>query len=191
MKNFKVIQYGFINKSFAKDKKYINWSRIFEWKYVLDHIKYSKPKNIHNTACGGLDINDCLHLTFCRDLNALVPNTVHSDVWGRDNYIGIKNKPKGDNFIFYDITKEHKNKYDLVLNISVIEHLPITQQINALYNLMNQVASLGELIVSFDYPDVDINNIKKVIGIEPSGYEQRLIGKNNRSVLLLHLKRLI
>jgi hypothetical protein len=189
MKDFKIIKYEFITKDYLKNEKYVHWSRIYEWEYVLQVLKKIKPNTIHNTACGGLNASDCLHLTFCDDIDNLVQNTVHSDVWGRDNYVGIKNKPLGHNFIFYDILTKHEKKYNVVLNISTIEHLKHNDRINAIKNLYNQVENGGHLILTFDYPDVDLNQINSIVGIEPLNFNKRVINKNNLSVVLLHIEK--
>lgn len=185
----KIIKYEFITPSFPKDEKYIHWSRIYEWKYVVDFLKEKKPKSTHNTACGGLNRDDCLHLTFCNDIDNIVENSIHSDVWGRNNYIGIENKPSGDNFIFYDILTKNDDFFEAVLNISTIEHLPKNKQIIAIQNLLNQVKVGGDLIITFDYPDVDLEQINKFVGQTPNGFNDKIIGKNNLSVVLLHILR--
>lgn len=190
MKDFNIVKYEFINDSYGKDDKYIHWSRIYEWKYVINFIKTNKPNSIHNTACGGLNVGDCLHLTFCGDIDKFIDNTLHSDVWGRTNYIGIGNKPIGNNFIYYDILTELNKTFDVVLNISTIEHLPKESRILSVKNLFKQVKIGGHLILTFDFPDVDLNQMYKFLGESPIGFDNRIIGPNNMSVVLLHLIKL-
>ena len=183
--NFKIIKSEFINKSFPKDSKYIHWSRLYEWKYVIDAVNKLKPNTLHNTACGGLNTGDCLHLTFCSDLDSLCSSATHSDLWG-GGYLGTEVKPSKDNFIFYDITKPIEQKFDLVLNISTIEHLPKEKRLLAIQNLINQVNVGGELILTFDYPDVDINEIEEFFKIKINRGND-VVTNGHLSVILIHL----
>lgn len=185
---FKIIKSEFINNSFPLDTKYIHWSRLYEWKYVIDTVNNLKPKSIHNTACGGLNTGDCLHLTFCSDLDNLCENATHSDLWG-GGYIGTETKPEKDNFIFYDITQPLDKKFDLVLNISTIEHLPNDKRLLAIENLMNQVKKDGHLILTFDYPDVNISEIEEFFKIKINR-ENQIITNGALSVILIHLIKL-
>jgi SAM-dependent methyltransferase len=187
--NFEIIKYEFITNDYPIELKYIHWSRIYEWKYVLDKLKEIKPNSIHNTACGGLNYGDCLHLTFCNDIEQYSNNVIHSDVWGRLNYIGIEKKPEKENFIFYDILVPNSNSFDVVLNISTIEHLNGDDILLAFDNLYNQVNSGGHLILTFDYPDVNLNIINKRIDATPLNFSNRILNKNELSVVLLHIKK--
>lgn len=183
--NFKLLKSEFITTDYPIDTKYIHWSRIYEWKYVIDAINHYKPIDIHNTACGGLNTGDCLHLTFCKDLSTQFNNVLNSDLWG-GGYIGTENKPDGDNFIYYDITKPYSGEFDLVLNISTLEHLPPSNIINSLDNLLNQVKIGGHLILTFDYPIVDLALINKYFNvniIKPTNS----ITNGNLSIILIHL----
>lgn len=183
--NFKILKSEFINLDFPLDKKYIHWSRIYEWKYVIDFIIENKPKTIHNTSCGGLNKDDCLHLTFCDDLDNLCNDTTHSDLWG-GGYIGTEIKPEQKNFIFYDITTKLDKKFDLVLNISTIEHLPLHQRLLSIKNLLEQVNDGGHLILTFDYPDVNIIEIENFFNSKIEKNKTILTDKG-LSVVLIHL----
>jgi hypothetical protein len=185
---FKVLKSEFISTNYEKELKYIHWSRVYEWKYVLDSIKDINPKSIHNTACGGLNINDCLHLTFCEDIEEICPNVIHSDLWG-GGYPGTETKPQKNNFIFYDITKSYEEKFDVVLNISTIEHLPDNKRILALNNLINQVNEGGHLILTFDYPDIKISEIENFFDLKIKKTEN-VISNGRLSVVLIHLIKL-
>lgn len=183
-----ILKYEFITNDYPIEPKYIHWSRIYEWKYVLDILKKLNVGSLHNTACGGLNIGDCLHLTFCDDIEKYVENVVHSDIWGGD-YPGTKTKPTKENFIYYNILTPHENIYDVVLNISTIEHLKNNEALVAFDNLYNQVKTGGHLILTFDYPDVDLNMINKKVGITPLNFGKRILNKNGLSVVLLHIKK--
>jgi hypothetical protein len=185
---FKIIKSEFITHKYNVNNKYIHWSRIYEWSYVIETIKDIKPKTIHNTACGGLDEGDCLHLTFCRDIDELCDSTTHSDTWG-GGYIGTDNKPDKNNFIYYDITKPFDGKSDMVLNISTIEHLPKDNIIESIDNLLNQLNKKGHLILTFDYPDIDIKTIEDYFNVEITKPDNS-ITNGRLSVVLIHLIKL-
>jgi hypothetical protein len=190
MNNYDILKYEFITNDYPIEPKYIHWSRIYEWKYVLNKIREIKPNSIHNTACGGLNFGDCLHLTFCDDIEQYATNVIHSDVWGRTNYIGIEKKPIKENFIFYDILTLSKKSYDVVLNISTIEHLHENEMLIAFENLYSQVNVGGHLILTFDYPDVNLNMMNKKINATPLNFGNRIKNKNGLSVVLLHIKKI-
>lgn len=188
LSNFEIIKSEFITYEYPIEEKYIHWSRVYEWKYVIDQLSRFKFKKIHNTSCGGLNYGDCLHLTFCDDLEKYCENTIHSDLWG-GNYPGTQVKPNKENFIFYDITKKHNEKFDLVLNISTIEHLDSDKRISAIENLIEQVNIGGHLILTFDYPDVDLNQIENFFNFKVNKQEN-LVTNNRLSVFLIHLKKI-
>lgn len=130
----------YTNKSIGGDQ---HWSRVYEYPAVLAFIKkYSKDTNvsIHNTSWGW----EGVHIMFKNQLEENYRNTINSD---------IKRSNLPNTFV-YDITKEpsdeYKNKYDFVLNISVIEELPISEHINVIKKLFTQVKTGGFFIITFD-----------------------------------------
>jgi hypothetical protein len=184
--NYNLIKSEFITTNYPCNLEYIHWSRIYEWKYVYDYIEKIKPKTLHNTSCGGLNVGDCLHLTFCSHLSSLCPGSIHSDKWG-GGYIGTEVKPEGDDFIYYDVTQPFDRKFDVVLNISTLEHLKGNEMELALYNLVKQINKGGDLILTFDYPEVNldmINNFFKC-DIKPS---PNIITNGELNVALVHIK---
>jgi hypothetical protein len=120
-----------------------HWSRVYEYPAALTALKkYSKDTNvlIHNTSWGW----EGVHIMFKNQLEERYHNTINSD---------IKHSALPNTFI-YDITNEpsdeYKNKYDFVLNISVIEELPIAEHINTIKKLFSQVKTGGFFIMTFD-----------------------------------------
>lgn len=188
IKNIEVKKFEFVTRDYVNDTKYVHWSRIYEWKYVIDHISVLNPKSIHNTSCGGLNVNDTLHLTFCEDLDNLCNSTIHSDLWG-GGYPGTEVKPNKDNFIFYDIKEKLNKKFDLVLNISTLEHIDKTHIRESINNLIDQVNEGGEMILTFDYPDINISTIEDIFG-EKINPNDNHITNGNLKVVLLHLKKI-
>lgn len=183
----KIIKYEFITNDYPRDNKWIHWSRVYEWTYVLNYLKDKNPKNIHNTACGGLNTGDCLHLTFCSDLDSICDYAMHSDLWG-NGYKGTDVAPAGKNFGLYDITKPCNRSYDYVLNISTLEHLPKDKIETTFHNLWNQVNDGGELILTCDYPDIDIETTNKLLN-STCKIPNDAISNGNLKVLLIHLKK--
>jgi len=142
-----IVNFRFIdkNESFI-DKNFINWSRPYEWGYVLSALKdnINSEYSVHNTSCG----NEELHIQFANSLNNLSSNVFNSDI------VDINlNKEKFKNYFNYNILSKNKNKYDVVLCISTLEHLPgIDDAKIAFNNLLEQVNDDGRLIITYDYP---------------------------------------
>jgi len=161
MKNFKIIDFRFAEATDEHDVKYNQigaWSRLFEYPYVINFIKMNKLKGfditeIHNTSWGF----EGIHVTFRDELDKL-GTSIHSD---------IRNSEFRDTY-YYDITKENKEfekKFDFVVNVSTIEHLnTVGDRLKAIENLMKQVKAGGYLILTFDYPRVNLNEIETLVG---------------------------
>ena len=182
---FEVLASRFFIKDDPREDRYVHWSRVYEWRYVLDMLRKYRPRTVHNTACGGLNSGDCLHLTFCADVSALCPDAVHSDLWG-GGYPGTETKPPGDRFEHHDITEPHDRTFDFVLNVSTIEHLPKDKVTRTLDNLLRQVAPGGHLILTFDFPDIDLQQIVDYFGVmfeTPTNY----VTNGRLAVVLVHV----
>ena len=54
--------------------------------------------------------------------------------------------------------------FDIVLNISTLEHLPSKEQTIAFYNLMELVKPGGHLICTFDLPGLDLLKFEGILG---------------------------
>jgi hypothetical protein len=158
----KIIHYRFLSTDDISSPKYKWWSRIYEYAVVEDFIMKTRNDaeiSIHNTAWGTDDkslwnaADD--HVAFRNSLDAIKKSkNTHSDIIKSINY----------NTEYYDITKKSKKylkKFDYVLNVSVVEHLNKANQIATLDNLYSQVKDGGYLILTFDYPRVDLDIIKK------------------------------
>ena len=173
MENFEIVDFRFASSNDAHDNKYElphMWSRPYEYKYVTDFIKGAKleaPK-IHNSSWGF----EGVHVIFRDELDE-IGDCVHSDIVSsqfRDTY-------------YYDITEENsefENKFDFVLNVSVIEHLPTpNDRINAFENLYKQVKLGGYMILTFDYPTVNLNEFETLVGGKCVVGENVLNGSNS------------
>lgn len=175
MKNFKVIDFRFAGIDDTFDLKYRAWSRIYEYKYVLDFIKNQICKDltmplIHNTSWG----YEGVHAIFRDELDT-IGQCVHSDIVSskyRETY-------------YYDITTENSefvNNFDFVLNVSTIEHLNTPQdRLLAIYNLYKQIKNNGYLILTFDYPRVNLMEIENLVGVKCAIPKIILNGENSAS----------
>lgn len=176
MNNFTIIDFRFAEVNDPYDVKYRLknlWSRLYEYKYVFDFIKWNMLKNmekpkIHNTSWGFMGIH-----TMFRDELDTIGDCIHSDI--------IHSKER--NTYYYDITTEEKtfqNKFDFVLNISTIEHLNTTnQRIVAIENLYKQVKLNGYLIFTFDYPRVSLLEVEGLINTKCKLPINALNGENS------------
>jgi hypothetical protein len=149
MNNITVLEFRFLHLDDEYNKKYVAWSRIYEYPIVLHMLSKlgaDLNSNIHNTCWG---FEGC-HVTFKNDLDSLYKNTIHSDV----RQYNIKNT------MIYDITKKIDNKFveyfDFVLNISTIEEVKYSN-IDIINNLFEQVRPGGYLIITFDYDKDNCN----------------------------------
>ena len=145
--NIEVIEFRFLTTDDEYDVKYEWWSRMYEYKCVLnslDKLNANSTSRIHNTSWG---FEGC-HLTFKNDLDSKYEKSIHSDIKSSS----IKNT------IVYDITKpissSFHNYFDFVINISTVEEVNYPTD-KILDNLIQQVKPNGYLIITFDY---NINN---------------------------------
>lgn len=153
--NFEVIDFRFAKFTDNHDLKYKAWSRIYEYQYVIDFIKINKDisiPEIHNSSWGF----EGVHVLFHDDLD-LIGECIHSDI--------VHSEYR--NTYYYDITTENRefaNKFNFVINVSTIEHLETSDVIyKSIENLFKQVKPGGYLILTFDYPRVNLSEIESFI----------------------------
>lgn len=138
--------------------------RVYEYKIVLNLIKKLSTvdsPSIHNSSWGF----EGVHIIFKNKLDKLSSNCIHSDIkWSKLHKTTI-----------YDITNppptEYLNKFDFVLNISTVEEVYFDHWI-IIQNLFAQVKENGYLIITFDYPGMNVPLIEKHLGVNleyPSG----------------------
>jgi SAM-dependent methyltransferase len=174
-----VVEFRFIRLDEPYDKKYVAWSRVYEYPLVLKKLAELGANSrslIHNSAWG---FAGC-HITFKNDLNTAYPQTVHSDVKSSDL----------PNTFLYDITKppieNMKNVFDFVINISTIEEVG-HNNVAIIRNLFDQVKPGGYLVITFDYHtrtdqpgngSIQLENVENFLGrkIDPCEYSARING---------------
>jgi hypothetical protein len=185
----KVIKYGFLQPDEPfQDASFDNWSRRYEWGYILNFLKSSGRKtSIHNTCCG----SGPLHLSFLMSLEnyGFVTN---SDLRRGE----CTNKIPG--FFLHNVLDPWPGSFNLVLCVSTLEELGGPDDIKRAYtNLCEQVLPGGDLIITCDYPDVDTDVLDDLVGRKVEDVPVRLNGSNSTrtqpefshlNIVLLHVK---
>lgn len=148
----KVNEFRWITINDEKMAEYNNWSRPYEYAFILRKIRDLQLSNpsIHNTCCGTGDI----HLQFAQALNALSDNVTHSDMIISDLFADSLN-----NIIKYNLLEESPQKFDIVMCVSSLEDAYDVSPENAdivFSNLLNQVKPNGRLLITCDYPTVSL-----------------------------------
>ena len=178
----KVLEFKYLTRNDLFDKKYVAWSRIYEYPYVLNMLTQlgaDENSMIHNTSWG---FEGC-HVTFKNDLDDLYINALHSDI----KKSSLKNttvyditSPPGDNLI---------EQFDFVLNISTVEEVN-NSHVNIIQNLLKQVKVGGYLIITFDYNDkntrgcgsIQLNEVEKYFNIKLEDNNNKISGVNSEHI---------
>lgn len=206
MSSLQVNQFKFITPDDYRDTQFFNWSRCYEWGYVLKVIRdeYKERIKVHNTCAGPGEIHKQFH-------DELIKENV--EVTNSDIVITEINK-SFTNMTKHDLTKPWKNKeeFDLLLCISTLEEIPtVNKRFKGLYeerkknlksilnNLYDQLKPDGRLIVTLDYPDIDYKIFEDIFDKKISNLENRLLSPyamssagelSLLSVILLDVKKL-
>lgn len=150
---------------------YLNWSRCSEWGYVESELSKLSGKTVHNTCCGCKPI----HLNFAKKISQTNNRIYNSDI--KDSII----KELGD-FSIYNITVPSDVKYDVVLCISALEHLKRKNRVKAFNALYDSVKPGGRLIITCDYPDVEIEMLEGLLNEKCKRSSDPLNGNNSTTV---------
>ena len=146
---FEVVEFRFIDSSFKHDLRWEWWSRIFEYELILTKLQdlgCTNQAQIHNSCWG---FQGC-HVEFKNELESRYTNVLSSDV-----------RPSTFlNTAVYDATTPcpqiWKGVFDFVLNVSTIEEIP-HPHIEVFFNLLQMVKMNGYLIVTFDFPGIQLD----------------------------------
>jgi len=171
----KIIEFRLINTEDQYDETFNDgsaWSRVYEYPLVLKKLKELNANEnslIHNSSWGFDDV----HIRFKNALSLLYTNTVHSDI-----------KPSSlENTFIYNITTESpeelRDKFDFVINISTVEEVRFNH-LKILQNLYNQVKEGGYLVITFDYPGLDLELIQRALNCKLETFENNLNGANSK-----------
>ena len=177
-----VIEFRYLTRNDVFDKKYIAWSRIYEYPYVLNMLKKlgaNKNSMIHNTSWGW----EGCHVTFKNDLDDIYIKTLHSDI----------KQSKLKNTTVYDITKKAEDNliehFDFVLNVSTVEEVNYSH-VSIIQNLLKQVKVGGYLIITFDYNDknttgvgsIQLKEVEKCFNIKLEDNNNKISGVNSEII---------
>jgi hypothetical protein len=160
---FEVLEFCFLDAGLDYDLKYTWWSRVYEYPLVLEKLKlYGVTPNsrVHNSCWG---FQGC-HILFKEELEALTSFVVNSDI----------RKSSLPNTAVYDVSrpapKEWHAYFDFVLNVSTVEEIRFPH-VQVIENLLRMCKVRGKLIVTFDYPGIQLSMLEKLLGrtISPAG----------------------
>lgn len=147
----KIIDFSFFAPTDPRDTFYENWSREYEYPWALARLRAYGVNTVHNTACGGAMQT---HVKFEQALsNAFT--AIHSDI---DKSL--------DGRLYFDITTPYGSgeKFDAVVCISAIEHIKEVEPITIIKNLLTHVKDGGLVLITFDYPTVDLEKLQRDLG---------------------------
>ena len=168
---FEVIEFSFIRLSDSYNSKWQEWSRIYEYELMLDRIKkLSSSQNIkvHNTCWGFHGV----HVEFKEQLESLFSEVTNSDLMASEV----------PNTTVYDVTKPVPEKwdgaFDFVINVSTVEEIDYPH-IMVIQNLLKMVKPGGYLVVTFDFPGIQLEMVEQLLGQQISRFEDELTGANS------------
>ena len=178
----KILEFKYLTRKDLFDKKYVAWSRIYEYPYVLNvltQLGANENSTIHNTSWG---YEGC-HVTFKNDLDDIYIKTLHSDI----------KKSSLKNTTVYDITKQPETnlveQFDFVLNVSTVEEVNYSH-VSIIQNLLKQVKVGGYLIITFDYNDknttgvgsIQLKEVEKHFNIKLEDNDNKISGINSENI---------
>ncbi len=171
---FNVNDFRWLSANDACMPEFSNWSRPYEYAFILNKIKSLSIKNpsIHNTCCG----YSSLHLQFAKKLNELSTNCTHSDIKKDFYFKEIETK-------YYDITTANDKMFDVVICVSSLEDVYSETKPDNLKicfnNLINQVSIGGRLLITCDYPGVPLWYCEDMIGQKITNEKTKLSYANS------------
>lgn len=171
--NIKVDEFRFLDRTVPSTWNPIwgeHWSRPYEYGLIVERLRdykvKSKFKTCHNTACGFLPI----HRSFYEMIEDCFEVTENSDLFAMSQF---------PNYHTQDLLLPAEKTYDVVVCISAIEHFSPDQQEIVLGNLIEQTKPGGKIIVTCDYPDVNVTSLEKILGASCSKPREILSGNNS------------
>lgn len=175
--NLEILEFRKINTNDLYDERFDDgyaWSRVYEYPLVLKIIdKYFSDNKIslHNTSWGSVGI----HVVFKNVLDSLYPNTVHSDIIPSNL----------DKTFIYDITNSPVDylieNFDVVINVSTVEEVN-HNHLNIISNLLKQVKKGGILVITFDLPGLQIDEIENSLMVKLLNSDSDISGINSKLI---------
>ena len=153
--NFEVLEFSYFDTRDSFNKKWVEWSRIYEYEFVKNRLLTlgaNANSKVHNSCWG---YQGC-HITFKNELASQFPHLINSDIQYSSEI----------NTSVYDLTKKcpqyWKNEFDFVINISTMEEI-FSSQLLVLRNLIQMLKSGGHLILTFDFPGLKLELFEKLL----------------------------
>lgn len=149
--NARILEFRYLGKHDLHMDHWDNWSRNYEYPWVIHRLLDARMRlckddlTVHNTACG----TGPVHVRFCDTLVDTFGSVVNSDV------VPPEGKPK--NYRVHNILHAIPDKFDAVVNVSVLEHLPPDERPVAMMSLWEQVKPGGVMLLTFDAPDLPVH----------------------------------
>ena len=154
-----VKEFRFLDANDPHDNTILNWSRCYEWPWVMEKLN-SLPGilSIHNTCCGPGEIHkqfhDMLH-KFSVDNSVRL---INSDI----NETPVNSK--FDNFKIYDVTGIDKSTHNVIICVSTLEEFASPEeQLGVIKNLFMQLRPGGRLLITCDFPGVKLAALEALL----------------------------
>jgi hypothetical protein len=170
-KDFRVAEFRWLDTSDKLDPKWIWWSRIYEYEVVLQSVSElgaNPTSRIHNT-CWGFE---GVHIEFKTILDSSYITT-NSDL--RPSHLA--------NTSVWDITKRPPSNwvdfFDFCLNVSAIEEVHYASHLRIIHNLLQQLKLGGYLVITFDYPGMQLRALEEFLGQKIRSGPSPITGANS------------
>lgn len=153
------------------DKSYRAWSRVYEYPLILNRMKnigLTGNASIHNVSCG----KEYIHMKYVTELDRLYyAKLTNSDLYEHVPVPG---------YVRWNMTTAWPwEKFDAVINISTVEHLPKGKRITAIQNMIDMLKPGGHLLLTFDWPRVRNAEIEAFFRTKMQDCKDRLNGGNS------------
>lgn len=170
----KVLEFKYFDSSDKSVDSYFDghcWSRPYEYKKVEDSLKehIAEESKVHNTSWGFAGP----HVMFKETLDGMPFENLHTDL-----------RPSNlENTDVYDITQQPKEEwveaFDAVINISTVEEVRF-DHVKIIQNLLSMVKPEGYLLITFDLPGLQLQNVEEMVGQKIEDCESRLSGASSK-----------
>ena len=144
----KVEAFGYFSTDDPVDWQFdcpICWSRIYEYPFVIGHLRGS----IHNTSWG----YEGVHLVFRDWLDTHHRNVVHSDLRGPEVW-DIRTPPP----------EEWLGRFDTLLSISTLEEVAADHSAIIRDHFLPQLKPGGRAVITFDAPGFQLSEVEAWLG---------------------------
>jgi len=155
------------------------WSRIYEYRFVADRV--SKTDILGDFACGlghpfKVFMTDKCKKVYACDISPLTVDTIQQD---RHNW--FPHYEPYDEVVLNKIDLKQADiaqlpytdeMFDKVCCISVLEHVGFDTRVNAIKEFYRCLKTGGKLLLTVDYPDVNLEEMYSIIDSTGFKYER-------------------